>query len=168
MTRYLLPVVLAFNVSGLAAQDLESAQAALLLGAGADISGAVAVNELPTASGYLAQLDTASPDGLQMALRRAEVLFLNGRLQGQMSPASFVLHGPEVSVFFRDNYQQHKGLVDLAARLSAFGVIDIQVCETQTGVLGRDRTHLMPFVGTVPFGPAEEERLIQREGYVYF
>ncbi|GAA5315700.1 MAG: hypothetical protein AseanaTS_09050 [Candidatus Pelagadaptatus aseana] len=159
MIRYLLLLTLAFPVAGNAAVEGE-------------IEGsAVVVPEpamLPQANGYLAELDNHTPSDLYKALARAETLFLDGRLRGQMSPASFVLHGPDVSVFFRDNYREHKGLVDLAARLSAFGVVDIQVCETQTGVLGRDRNDLMPFVGTVPFGPAEEERLVEREGYVYF
>ena len=58
--------------------------------------------------------------------------------------------------------------MDLAARLTAFGVVKIQICETQTGVLGRNKSNLLPFVGTVPFGPAEERRLLQQEGYLQF
>lgn len=123
---------------------------------------------LPSAPGYLAQLDSSSPEGLRSALERAEMLFLEGRLREELPPASFVLHGPEVAVFFRENYSSNKNLIDLAARLSAFGVVDIQICETRTGVLGRDRSDLLPFVGTVPFGPLEQQRLISKERYVYF
>lgn len=123
---------------------------------------------LPSAPGYLARINNSSPDGLRSALERAEMLFMEGRLRSELPPASFVLHGPEVAVFFRENYSSNKNLIDLAARLSAFGVVDIQICETRTGVLGRDRSALLPFVGTVPFGPAEEQRLIDKEKYVYF
>lgn len=123
---------------------------------------------LPSAPGYLARIDNPSPDGLRSALERAEMLFMEGRLRSELPPASFVLHGPEVAVFFRENYTSNKNLIDLAARLSAFGVVDIQICETRTGVLGRDRSALLPFVGTVPFGPAEEQRLINKEKYLYF
>lgn len=123
---------------------------------------------LPEAPGYLARLDNASPEGLRGALERAEMLFMEGRLRNELPPASFVLHGPEVAVFFRENYSSNKNLIDLAARLSAFGVVDIQICETRTGVLGRDRSALLPFVGTVPFGPVEQQRLVEKEKYVYF
>jgi intracellular sulfur oxidation DsrE/DsrF family protein len=120
------------------------------------------------APGYLVKIDEPTPSGLERALLRAEMFFLDGGLKGTLPPASFVVHGPEVSVFFKDNYAEHKSLVDLAARLTAFGVVDIQVCETRTGILGRNKSALMPFVGTVPFGPAEENRLLQQEGYVSF
>lgn len=123
---------------------------------------------LPAAPGYLARLDQGAEGSLRGALERAETLFMEGRLRNELPPASFVLHGPEVAVFFKENYSQNKNLIDLAARLSAFGVVDIQICETSTGVLGRDRKDLLPFVGTVPFGPAEERRLIKKENYVYF
>lgn len=120
------------------------------------------------AIGYLAQLDEKTPQGFKKALDRAEMLFWDGRLDGSMPPANFVLHGPEVAVFFKENYDSNKELMDLAARLTAFGVVKIQICETQTGVLGRNKSNLLPFVGTVPFGPAEERRLLQQEGYLQF
>jgi uncharacterized protein len=119
-------------------------------------------------TGYLARIEQNSPEELERALKRAEMLFLEGALKGQVDPAIFVIHGPEVAVFFKDNYPKYRSLVDLAARLTAFKVIDIRVCETRMGVLGRERNALMPFVGTVPFGPAEEQRLVDEEGYVYF
>lgn len=119
-------------------------------------------------TGYLARIEQNSPEELERALKRAEMLFLEGTLKGQVDPAIFVIHGPEVAVFFKDNYPKYRSLVDLAARLTAFKVIDIRVCETRMGVLGRERNALMPFVGTVPFGPAEEQRLVDEEGYVYF
>ncbi len=118
-------------------------------------------------AGYLARIEKNSPEELERALKRAEMLFLEGTLKGQADPAIFVIHGPEVGVFFKDNYPKYRSLVDLAARLTAFKVIDIRVCETRIGVLGRERNVLMPFVGTVPFGPAEEQRLVDEEGYVY-
>lgn len=124
--------------------------------------------ELGSAPGYLAKLEQNTPQELHSALLRAEMLFLEGRFQGQLPPASMVVHGPEVAVFFRQQYSQNKSLVDLAAKLSALGVVDILVCETRMGVLGRDRLELFPFVGTVPFGPAEETRLIKDEGFIYF
>jgi len=119
-------------------------------------------------SGYLARLPQHSATDLENALRRAERLFVDGQLMDGHEPVTFVVHGPEVSVFFRDNYDAHKPLLDLAAKLTAFQVIDIRICETRMGVLGRDKSVLVPFVGTVPFGPAEEERLLADEAYIYF
>jgi len=106
--------------------------------------------------------------GLENALKRAERLFVDGQLKEGHGPVTFVVHGPEVSVFFRDNYDEHKPILDLAAKLTAFKVIDIRICETRMGVLGRDKSVLVPFVETVPFGPAEEERLLSDEAYIYF
>lgn len=120
------------------------------------------------APGYLARIQLNTPEELLQALQRAEMLFLQDRLLTQLPPAAIVVHGPEVEVFFRDGYRKHKELADLAARLSAFGVVDVFVCETRMGVLGRDRSELYPFVGTVPFGPAEVDRLISEERYLYF
>lgn len=124
--------------------------------------------DLPEAPGYLARLEMNTPEELYSALLRAEMLFLDGSFLNQLPPATLVVHGPEVAVFFKREYKQNKTLIDLAARLSAFGVVDILVCETRMGVLGRDPHELFPFVGTVPFGPAEEKRLVKDEGFLYF
>lgn len=126
------------------------------------------IDESQLDSGYLARLQQHSPMDLENALKRAERLFVDGRLMEGHGPVTFVVHGPEVSVFFRDNYDEHQSLLDLAAKLTAFNVIDIRICETRMGVLGRDKSVLVPFVGTVPFGPAEEERLLSDEAYIYF
>ncbi len=120
------------------------------------------------AGGYLARLHTSSPAELEAALVRAEELFFGAGAGGEFEPVAFVLHGPEVAVFFKDNYRQYKRIVDLAARLSAFEVLEIKVCETRMGVLGRNRSVLQPFVDTVPFGPREIDRLLDDERYVYF
>lgn len=62
----------------------------------------------------------------------------------------------------------YKAVVDLAARLSAFNVVDIRVCETSAKGLGLDLDTLFPFVDTVTYGPAEVVRLIEIEKYQYF
>lgn len=138
----------------------------------ADTSHALATDgsEQPPAAagGYLARIQLNSPEEVEGALRRAEKLFLNGEIKSTPAPVVFVFHGPEVRIFFKQNYARYKPIVDLAARLAAFEVIEIKVCETRMGVLGRPKTALFPFVGTVPFGPAEVERLVDGEQYVYF
>lgn len=122
----------------------------------------------PIPNGYLARIQLDSPQEIEEALLRAEQLFLSGQVETGDNPLAFVLHGPEVAIFLRENYGRYKKIVDLAARLTAFEVVDVRVCETRMGILGREKSALVPFVGTVPFGPAEVDRLLNQEKYVYF
>jgi intracellular sulfur oxidation DsrE/DsrF family protein len=118
--------------------------------------------------GYVARINSDSPEEVSDALKRAETLYLEGKLSELTSPLAIVLHGPEVEIFFKDKYEQYKDIVDLAARLNAFGVIDVRVCETQAGIMGRNRSSVYSFIGTVPFGPSEIKRLLNQQSYVYF
>ncbi len=134
----------------------------------ASIVSGVAPPNLDPANGYLARILLNSPGDVEGALLRAEELYWRGEVDGEGAPLAFVLHGPEVQIFLKGNYQQYKPIVDLAAKLSAFNVVDVKVCQTRLGVLGETRDALPPFVGTVPFGPAEVQRLLVDEEYVYF
>ena len=118
--------------------------------------------------GYLARISNDSPEEVADALKRAEELYFSGGLPPDVGPIALILHGPEVEIFFKDKYKMYKETVDLAARLSAFGVIDVRVCETQAGIMGRQRSSIQPFIGTVLFGPSEVRRLLDQQSYVYF
>lgn len=120
------------------------------------------------ALGYLARIQQDSPEDVKRALLRAEELYIENEIPEGFPPIAIVLHGPEVAIFFKQNYKIYKPIVDLAARLTAFGVIDVSVCQTRMGVLGQDPSGLFPFVKTVPFGPLEVERLLNQKEYVYF
>ncbi len=120
------------------------------------------------AGGLLAHIQLNSPSELKSALERAEVLYQEGKIRKDDNPVAFVLHGPEVSVFLKQNYSANQTLVDLAAKLSALNVIDVKVCQTRLGMLEQTESDLAPFVGTVPFGPAEVSRLVNDEEYIYF
>lgn len=124
--------------------------------------------ESSNANGYVARILNDSPEEVADALSRAEKLYANGELPQGANPISIILHGPEVEIFFKDKYDEYKKIVDLAAKLSAFGVVDVRVCETRTGVMGRDRSSVHSFIGTVPFGPSEVKRLLDQQSYVYF
>lgn len=126
------------------------------------------LNALEPANGYLARIFLNSPDDVERALLRAEELYRRGDVSADDEPLAFVLHGPEVQIFFKDNYSKYSTIVDLAAKLSAFKVVDIKVCKTRLGVLGQSDEVLPPFIKTVPFGPLEVERLLMEEQYVYF
>lgn len=117
---------------------------------------------------YLARVLMHSPSEVQAALLRAKTLLDQGLVDVDDPPVAFVLHGPEVSIFLRENYEQYRDIVDLAAQLSAFKVVDVKVCRTRLGFLGETEQQLVPFVGTVPLGAAEVKRLLDDEGYVYF
>lgn len=119
-------------------------------------------------NGYLARIMLDSPEEVEKALLRAEELYKNGKVSDADNPLAFVLHGPEVEIFFKDNYEQYKSIVDLAARLSAFKVVDVKVCSNRLNRFGETKEALPAFVETVPFGPQEVERLIVKEKYVYF
>jgi intracellular sulfur oxidation DsrE/DsrF family protein len=119
-------------------------------------------------NGYLARILSDSPEEVAGALARAEAWHAEGKLPPGANPIAIILHGPEVEIFFKDNYEEYKKIVDLAARLSAFGVVDVRVCETQSGIMGRSRSSIHPFIGTVPFGPTEVKRLLDQQSYVYF
>lgn len=116
---------------------------------------------------YLAQVQAHTKSEIETLLDRAEGV-VSKVLQGEkVVPIEFVLHGEEVKLFFRRNYGSNKMLVDRAAKLDAFNVIDIKVCETWMRINDESLKELYPFIETVPLGPAEENRLVE-QGYLYF
>ena len=104
---------------------------------------------------------------LGVLLERAEQLAMKPRPGGGDASVVLVLHGPEVEFFSIRNYDQYKEIVDLAARLDAFDVVDVKVCQTMMGEYGIGPEDIPSFIEQVPYGPDEIERLV-REGYVYF
>jgi intracellular sulfur oxidation DsrE/DsrF family protein len=121
-----------------------------------------------TSSRYLARIQLNTAAELMEVLERSEQLFVANNYQLQSPPVSFILHGPEAKVFLASNYQNNKAIVDLAARLAAFNVVEIKVCETWMEGESLDAEQLLPFVGTVPYWEVEKRRLIEQEGYTYF
>jgi intracellular sulfur oxidation DsrE/DsrF family protein len=104
---------------------------------------------------------------LKQLLDQAEAI-ANGESQyNTEEPISVVLHGDEIKAFVRSNYRSNKALVDLAARLDAFNIIDVKVCKRWMGANGIMASELPPFVDPVPFGVGERERLT-KAGYAYF
>lgn len=104
---------------------------------------------------------------LRVVFDRAEQLALAPRPEGEEDRIVLVLHGPEVEFFAIGNYKSYRDIVDQAARLDAFDVVDVRICETMLNEYGLGPEDIPSFIERVPFGPGEVERL-QREGYVYF
>ena len=106
-------------------------------------------------------------DELKVLLDRAEQLAMSPQLPGETASVILVLHGPEVEFFSIDNYDRYKDIVDQAARLDAFDVVDVKICRTMMEIKGIPRNDIPSFIEQVPLGPAEVERLVG-EGYIYF
>lgn len=115
---------------------------------------------------YIAQLHAQTPLELTRILTRAERWSeeYEGYIQ---TPIAVVLHGNEASAFLKQNYQQNRNLVNLAARLDAFNVVDLQICERWMGANEVARDQVPPFIETVKYGPKRIEELI-RAGYQSF
>ncbi len=121
------------------------------------------------APGYLAALELHTADELLAVLSRAEELLLDSTVaEGKPANVTLLMHGPEVHVLLRQNYARNRAVVDLAARLSALGVVDIRACQTWMGGNGIDEADLQPFVGTVPNAVVEARRLAREESYIDF
>jgi intracellular sulfur oxidation DsrE/DsrF family protein len=104
---------------------------------------------------------------LEQLLVQAEEISNNDEQYNLTQPIAIVLHGEEIKAFIRTNYRTNKQMVDLAARLDAFKVIDIKVCKRWIGQNNIMLNELPAFLEPVPFGAAEKTRL-QRSGYAYF
>ena len=102
-----------------------------------------------------------------MLLDRAEELAMRPQAQGGDASVVLVLHGPEVEFFSIRNYEKYKEIVDQAARLDAFDVVDVKICQTMLDVQGIERDDIPSFIEQVPLGPDEVERL-RLQGYVSF
>ena len=106
-------------------------------------------------------------EGLKVLFDRAEELAMRPRVQGEEASVVLVLHGPEVEFFAIGSYEKYKGIVDQAARLDAFDVVDVKICQSMMDARGIERDDIPSFIEQVPFGPGEVERLV-RQGYVAF
>jgi len=116
---------------------------------------------------FVAKLNLHTTAEVEQMLKRAEMYVENIDQYPDFEPITVILHGPELRAFDRRNYKEFKEIVGLAARLEAFNIINVQVCEVQMMQDGISPGDLPAFVEMVPYGPAEEERLIKR-GYQYF
>jgi len=104
---------------------------------------------------------------LRVLFDRAEQLAMTPRPEGEEASVILVLHGPEVEFFSIKNYEKYKDIVDQAARLDAFDVVDVKICQAMLSIQGVAREDIPSFIEQVPFGQGEVDRLIQ-EGYVSF
>jgi len=114
---------------------------------------------------YLFNVSDHSAEELQALLNRAEMIRETNAEGYDELEIVLVLHGPDINLFRQQNYSQHKPLVDLAAKLDAFEIIDMKICETTMSEMGVDRSEVPAFIDSVPYAPDEIQRL-QEAGYI--
>ena len=127
----------------------------------------LAVVEQPVSGGrYQAMILLHSDSELRDFLARADAFAAGSNYQGN-EPVALVLYGEEIALFSRNHYRENKTLVDLAARLDAFNVVDLKVCRQWLTREGIQESDLPSFLQPVDDGPAEIQRL-QQAGYASF
>ena len=118
---------------------------------------------------YVVDIELQTEEEFIQLLERAEQLLLAGVvLPDDMAKVTFVLHGPVLRNLLRQNYLDNKRLVDMAASLSAMGVIDVKACRAWMGSNSISEADLQPFIETVAYGPATVEMLLKERKYLYF
>ena len=100
-------------------------------------------------------------------LTRADSLSKTMRTNGNKSAIALILHGPEIKLFTRQNYEKNRDIIDKAARLDGENVIQVKVCKTKMKELGVKDADLPSFMEVIPYAPDEEKKLLD-QGYVYF
>ena len=116
---------------------------------------------------YIAKIKLHTAAEITDLFDRAEMLLDQESSFALGQPIAFVLHGPEVEYFSRMNYGEYKSIVDKAAQLDAFQLIDVRVCASYLREHDISPSSLPPFVEVVPYGP-EEERRLKAKGYQDF
>jgi len=116
---------------------------------------------------FVAKIKLHTAEEITDLFDRAETLLEQEKSFSLGQPIAFVLHGPEVEYFAQGNYGAYKGIVDRAAQLDAFRLIDVRVCATYLRNNDISPDSLPPFVEVVPYGPEEELRL-RANGYKEF
>jgi len=114
---------------------------------------------------YLFDVSDHSPEELKALLSRAEEIRETHAEGYDDLDIVLILHGPDINIFRQENYIQHKPLVDLAAKLDAFEIIDMKICETSMSSMGVERSEVPAFIESVPYAPDEIRRL-GNEGYI--
>ncbi|MBV1905854.1 MAG: hypothetical protein KUG75_07235 [Pseudomonadales bacterium] len=76
-------------------------------------------------------------------------------------PIVVMLHGAEARVFTRRNYSSYRSVVDLAKRLDAEGVIDVQICEVWMSKNGMEAKEMADFIKPVPYGVGIIEDMVE-------
>ncbi len=158
--KYIAPVLLSLFLIGACDNGVDNSTDT------APVSVAVSSQEPEIENkSYLFDVSNHSIEELEALLIRAEEV-------SQTHPADFdnleivmILHGPDIDWFTQQNYRQNQKLIDLAAKLDAYDVIDMKVCETTMQSRGVIPSDLPSFIEPVPYAPTEIRDRLQN-GYI--
>ena len=114
---------------------------------------------------YLFIVQDHSEEELEALLHRVDDIARESLDRFDNLKIALVIHGPSVRRFTQNNYAMNRNLVDLAAKLDAFEVIDVKICETSMASEGLSKTDIPSFIDPVPFAPDEIARL-GSEGFI--
>jgi intracellular sulfur oxidation DsrE/DsrF family protein len=106
-----------------------------------------------------------TPEQIREVLQRAEQISKAPRPANEQASIAMVLHGPEIDIFAIENYPKYRDIVDLAAKLDAYNVIEVKMCQTMMRKRGLKNNDVPGFIELVPYGPDEVEKL-RNNGYV--
>ena len=111
-----------------------------------------------TPPGYVFDITVQNVEQLDAILNRAD------QLKGQFSPNDFgrielILHGMELNLFRKKNYQKYMRIVEKARALDQQNLVDIKACQTVMQSLMIDQSELPDFIEQIPYAPAEIEQL---------
>jgi uncharacterized protein len=107
-----------------------------------------------------------SADDFYALLDRAHMIYEQTPLAARADlEIVFVLHGPDIDFFAAPNYSKYQNIVDLSAKLDAFGVFDFKMCTKSATSLGLAESEVPPFIEFVPYGPDAIDRM-NTEGFV--
>jgi uncharacterized protein len=114
---------------------------------------------------YLFDVSDHSIEELEALLTRAEEVSQSQSPDFEDLEIVMIIHGPDIDWFTQKNYAHNQKLIDLAARLDAYDIIDMKVCEKTMTARGVDREDIPPFIEPVPYAPLEIEKRLN-EGYI--
>jgi len=113
----------------------------------------------PGGASYVADISVHSAADMRSVLNRVDRLISMPRAADQPANIALILHGPEIDFFNIDNYHRYRSIVDQAARLDAYNVIDIKMCETMMKERGLSKSKVPGFIDFVPDGEVEVRKL---------
>lgn len=114
---------------------------------------------------YLLDVSDQDPSQIKSLLNRAEKVASNNNPDERSSRIVMVIHGPNVELFDKKNYQQNQSLIEQAARLDKSEVIDFIICQKAATARGIEKTSFPDFLEVVPFFGIEVNNL-KKQGFV--
>ena len=106
-----------------------------------------------------------TPEQIRELLQHTEKVTSAPRSGSDQASIAMVLHGPEIDIFSIENYAKYKDIVDLAAKLDAYNIIEVKMCQTMMRKRGLKNNNVPSFIELVPYAPKELEKLRQT-GYI--